>query len=90
VADSPGPPARRPDPAPLPTRDRLTVAVGTGIWAVLLVACLADESALRHAHHLWWLAATAIGTGLGVVGVVFLTHRGRRRDPDRTGGAEPG
>lgn len=72
----PGHPA---DPPPLPTRDRLTVAVGTLVWAIALVAALADESGLRHGHHLWWLAAAAIGTGLGIVGVLFLTYRARRR-----------
>lgn len=67
--------ARRPDPPPLPTRDVLTVAVGTAAWALALVLALILEPTLRRDGHLWWLATAAVGTGLGLLGMLYCARR---------------
>ncbi|MHB8342248.1 MAG: DUF2530 domain-containing protein [Mycobacteriales bacterium] len=71
-------PARRPDPPPLPTRDVLTVTVGTLVWLVALGILLPLHARLAREGHLWWLATAAVGSGLGLAGIAFLRWRQRR------------
>jgi len=54
------------------------VTVGTAIWLVLLVCLLPFTSRLRSDGRLWWIAACAVGAGLGVLGVAFLRRRRAR------------
>jgi hypothetical protein len=84
---------RRPDPPPLVTRDVLTVTVGTLVWVALLVAALLDRSRLARQGHEWWIAAAAVGAGLGLLGVGYCARRARRGrvpGPRSSSGPSPG
>jgi Protein of unknown function (DUF2530) len=69
---------RRPDPAPLRTDDRTTVRVGTGVWAVLLVAALALHGPLSDAGRGWWVWTPVAGIALGLYGLRYLRIRDER------------
>lgn len=69
---------RRPDPPPLVTRDTLTVGLGTAVWVVVLVVLAGWHGHLARAGHDWYLATAAVGTGLGVLGTLFVHRRHRR------------
>lgn len=66
---------RKPDPPPLRTDDVRTVAVGTVLWAVALVALLPFWSRLEDAGRLWWVGACASGFALGLVGLAYTRRR---------------
>ncbi len=70
------PPA--PAPAALDVDGIVVVSLGTVVWAVLLVLTLVFEATLRRHGHLWWIAATACGFGLGVLGVGYCLRRRSR------------
>lgn len=69
---------RRSDPPPLATRDTLTVGVGTVVWVVVLVVLAVWHVHLARAGHDWYLATAAVGTGLGILGTLFVHRRHRR------------
>jgi len=57
------------------TDDLRTWLIGTGIWAVLLVAGLLLLGRLEDAGHGWWVWAAAAGVGIGLIGVGTLARR---------------
>lgn len=65
----------RADVAPLDVDGVRAVAVGTGLWAVALVACLLFVDTLREDGHLWWIATCACGVVLGLAGLGYVTRR---------------
>lgn len=67
--------SRKPDPAPLPYDGVLTVTIGTGLWLVALIVLLPFWSHLRRDGHLWWIAAAAVGFGLGLLGIAYCRRR---------------
>ena len=71
--------AREPaDLEALDTDGIVVVSLGTVVWAVALVLTLVFESSLRRHGHLWWIAAAACGTGLGLLGVCYCVRRRSR------------
>lgn len=79
---------RRPDPPPLPYDGVGTVTVGTLAWLVALLVMLPFHDRLEREGRLWWIAAAAIGFGLGLLGVWYCrrrTDRLRRRQADSDG-----
>jgi Protein of unknown function (DUF2530) len=69
---------RRPDPAPLATDDRRAVALGTAVWAVLLVLAAVQHDRLAAQGRGWWLWVCVAGVLLGGVGLLHLRRRARR------------
>lgn len=67
---------RRPQPPLPPVDDRRPVAVGTLIWAVLLVAALLARDDLAGQGRGWWVWTPVAGIALGLLGLVYV----RRRD----------
>lgn len=61
------------------TNDRVTVAVGCGVWAVLLVLSLAFGDRLAADGRQWWLWTCVAGLGFGLAGLAFLQHQAVRR-----------
>lgn len=78
--------SRRPDPEPLDVDPVRVVSVGTALWAIALVASLANLGTLRSGGHLWWVPACVAGLLLGFLGV-YVTRR--RRAAIRRGQAQP-
>ncbi|OAA18875.1 Protein of unknown function (DUF2530) [Frankia sp. EI5c] len=68
---------------PLPYDGVRSVAVGTVIWLVALLAMLPFTDDLRADGRLWWIATAAVGFGLGLAGVWVVV---RRRDRLRAAG----
>ncbi|MFN0282749.1 MAG: DUF2530 domain-containing protein [Kineosporiaceae bacterium] len=66
---------RRPDPAPLRTDDRTAVLVGTGVWAVLLVAALLSYQRLADDGRAWWVWTPVVGIALGLYGLRYIRTR---------------
>ena len=64
---------------PLEADDAKVVAAFTAVWAVLLVLCLVFLGRLRDEGRLWWVAASATGAGLGLLGLLVLRRRDARR-----------
>jgi hypothetical protein len=69
---------RRPDPPPLPTKDRLTVVIGEVVWGVLWVVALLCADALHASGRGWWVWTPPAGIVLGLIGLCYLHVRGRR------------
>lgn len=63
---------------PLRTNDRVTVLVGSLVWAVLLLVCLLRREQLEAAGTGWWVWTCAAGLVLGLVGLAWLQVRHRR------------
>lgn len=80
---------RRPDPPPLATRDTLTVGVGTAVWGAALVVLAVWYPRLAHSGHDWYLATAAVGTGLGILGTLFVHRRHRRMGAHTASGPAP-
>lgn len=57
------------------------MAVGTAIWAVLLLTGLLQRENLVEAGREWWIATAATGVVLGLVGYLLLRRRSRRAEP---------
>jgi hypothetical protein len=55
--------------------ERLPVAVGTGIWALLFVLSLIIRPELESSGRGWWVWATLSGVLLGFVGYSYLLIR---------------
>lgn len=59
----------------------LPVAIGTAVWAVVLVGLLLARTTLSDNGTTWWIAVAAIGLLSGLIGLVFLRWRKGRRRP---------
>lgn len=81
---------RRPDPEPLPVNEQRAIAVGTAIWAVLLLVALADRGDLVADGRGWWIWTAFAGVVFGLLGIVFLRHRANRIARSASMGAPPG
>ena len=55
------------------------VAIGTGIWVIVLVGLLVARPGLEEYGTTWWIGVAAVGTISGVIGLVFLRWRQRRQ-----------
>lgn len=84
-------PPRRPDPPPLPDDGVRVVALGTGLWAVALIAGLLVRGRLADQGREWWIWACLVGLLLGVYGVWYcrrrrdgLAARGKANTPGNT------
>lgn len=66
------------DLAPLPYDGVASVAVGTVLWLVALVAMLPFTDDLRRDGRLWWIATAACGFVLGLVGLWIVVRRRNR------------
>ncbi|WP_448005587.1 DUF2530 domain-containing protein [Agromyces bauzanensis] len=69
---------RRPDPAPARADARKALFAGTLAWLVAFVVSLITRAQLAAAGLEWFLWAAAIGTGIGVVGLVVVQVLRRR------------
>lgn len=54
------------------------VAIGTAVWAVVLVVLLVQHTALESDGRQWWLGVAVVGLVSGLLGLVFLVWRRRR------------
>lgn len=68
--------------------ERLPVAVGTGIWALLFVLGLSLQSELASTGREWWIWTALSGVLLGLVGYAYLVVRRPRADRRRPSPAE--
>jgi len=66
----------------------LPVAIGTVVWAVLLVILAIKQDALTANDTSWWLNVALIGVISGAGGTVFLIWRRRRLDRRASGVTE--
>jgi hypothetical protein len=73
-------PPRRPDPEPVQSDDVAIVTLGTGLWALALVATLLWRERLTADGRDSWVWVCAAGLFLGLVGV---RHVRRRRAASR-------
>jgi len=70
---------RRPDPEPVRADARKALLAGTLAWVVVLGLALGFSGALADAGFGWFVTAAAIGVALGIVGLVVVQTRRRRR-----------
>jgi integral membrane sensor domain MASE1 len=56
----------------------LPVAIGTVVWAVLLVVLVVARPTLEENGTTWWIGAAAVGVVSGAGGVLFLRWRKQR------------
>lgn len=54
------------------------VTVGTALWGIALVVAIAMHTRLERDGRLWWVAAAAVGFGLGLVGISYCLRRRAR------------
>ena len=75
-------------PPPLEGNDRLIAAVGTGVWAVVLITVVLLRDRMPASSH-WWIWTCVAGVGLGLFGVVYvpMLQRSRARRGGRDDGA---
>jgi hypothetical protein len=70
-------------PTPTPAQQRAAeiapVAVGTAVWALLLVIGLVIRDDLDSGGREWWISSAGAGVVLGVVGYLYLRRRWSRR-----------
>ena len=66
----------------------LPIAIGTVVWAVLLVILAIKQDALTENGTSWWLNVAIIGVISGTGGMVFLIWRRRRLDRRASGVTE--
>lgn len=80
----PAPPGTDGSAQPIPAPRALdvdgiaVVSLGTAAWAAALVAAVALHSRLERDGHLWWVAAAAVGCGLGLLGIAYCVRRRNR------------
>ncbi|MEV0583904.1 DUF2530 domain-containing protein [Nonomuraea sp. NPDC050310] len=58
-----------PDPEPIATNDQTTILVGTGLWALALVALLLFPPAPQYS---WWVWTCVAGIVGGLFGLWFV------------------
>ena len=89
VSTSPGHDAAKVQP--LDVTGVRTVAVGTGLWVVALVALLPLYSTLDDQGRSWWLWTCGAGIALGLFGISYCRRRAAAiaRSADE-GPADPG
>jgi uncharacterized membrane protein len=58
---------------PVKVNIRLVLAIGTGLWLLVLIVLAAFYQSLADAGLSWWLHTAAVGAVLGGIG--FLTVR---------------
>lgn len=56
----------------------LPVAIGTGLWLVVLLVLVLRRDSLDAAGNGWWILAAAVGALSGALGLVFLFWRRTR------------
>ena len=56
----------------------LPVAIGTVVWAVVLVGLVIAKPTLDANGTAWWIGAAAVGFASGAIGLLFLRWRTRR------------
>ncbi len=75
---APGAAVERAAPQALDVDGIAVVSLGTVLWGIALVVAIAVHGRLERHGHLWWVAAAAVGFGLGLLGVAYCTRRRRR------------
>ena len=77
-------PPLRPAPPPLEGDDRLITGVITAGFAIALIVLLAVRSELPAADR-WWIWVAALGTAMGLFGLVYVPNlkRSRQRATER-------
>ncbi|MGI8614282.1 MAG: DUF2530 domain-containing protein [Nocardioidaceae bacterium] len=62
-----------------------TLAIGSGVWAVAVLAMLPFVGSLREHDRLGWLWTAIAGLGLGLLGLAYCRHRrsALKRTPSR-------
>lgn len=77
MSDSPEPGADQadPEPEPLDVDGVSAVAVGTAVWAALIVVGLVLHDRLESSGRGWWLWVAVAGFLLGLAGLAFVVHR---------------
>ncbi len=96
-------PADHPEPGPHQRRHRVVrsedlpqfsntapVAVGTGIWVLLLAAALIEHDRLARDGHTWWIWCAVTGIVLGLLGWLYIRARPADESPDRISEDRPG
>jgi hypothetical protein len=91
------PPPRRPVPEPLEVNDVAVITVGTALWFVALVLGLIFHDQLVDEGNEDWIWVMVAGTGLGLMGIVYLRRRrdalrsrlDKRVDPPFPGAGQP-
>ena len=91
------PPPRRPVPEPLEVNDVAVITVGTALWVVALVLGLIFHDKLVDAGNEDWIWVMAAGTGLGLLGILYVRRRRdglrsrleERVDPSVPGAGQP-
>jgi len=60
-----------------------TIAVGSVLWLIALLALLPFLETLRNTDRLWWLWTCGAGLGIGLIGFVYCRRRRNaiRRQP---------
>ncbi len=81
--------ARRPDPEPLEVNAVKVVAIGTVLWAIALIGCLAFLPRLRADGHLWWVPTAVVGLLLGLLGIWVCRRREIRLRRPEAGSRPP-
>ena len=69
---------RRPDPPPLVTNDRATVAVGMIAWAFLWLAAVVEHDRLVAECRGWWVWTPPAAIALGLLGLWYVHGRSRQ------------
>ena len=69
---------RRPDPPPMRSNDLAVGLVGTGIWALLLVAALLARGSLEDSGRGWWVWTAVAGIVIGLWGTGYVWRRDAR------------
>lgn len=78
---------RRLDPAPARADARKAVLAGTALWTIALVLSLVLQPSLDDAGLGWAVGAAATGVALGLIGLVVVQLRRRRRARQTAGGS---
>jgi hypothetical protein len=71
-------PVSKPVIEPLQTNDTATILVGTGLWAIALIALLIFQPT---PDHQWWIWTCAAGIAGGVFGLFYIRRRDRHARP---------
>ncbi|HEY6740445.1 MAG TPA: DUF2530 domain-containing protein, partial [Actinopolymorphaceae bacterium] len=78
---------RTADVEPLDVDGVATLAVGTVVWAIALIALLPFRARLEAAGHAWWLWTCVAGIVVGLVGTGYCWRRRTRTRRSRSSAA---